>query len=159
MWFSFIGFDLLFKLLLVQVAEATCQLATPALTSHCCYTEGSNPLTNVELVLIIIGLSIAPMLQGFCRGTVMFRAKRASFAYGALTTAVYRKALRLSAAGKADAETGQILNIMSADANNSQERSVFMLLPVIIGPFQIVICLVLMQTLLDGPWWPLLFSY
>ena len=109
-WFSFIGFDLLFKLLLVQVAEATCQLATPALTSQLLlYLEGSNPLTNVELVLIVIGLSIAPMLQGFCRGTVMFRAKRASLrAYGALTTAVYRKALRLSAAGKADAETGQI---------------------------------------------------
>jgi ABC-type multidrug transport system fused ATPase/permease subunit len=157
-WFSFIGFDLLFKLLLVQVAEATCQLATPALTSQLLlYLEGSNPLTNVELVLIVIGLSIAPMLQGFCRGTVMFRAKRASLrAYGALTTAVYRKALRLSAAGKADAETGQILNIMSADANNSQERSVFMLLPVIIGPFQIVICLVLIANTIG---WSMLAAF
>ena len=30
---------------------------------------------------------------------------------------------------------------MSADANNSQERAILMLLPVIVGPFQIAICL------------------
>ena len=50
----------------------------------------------------------------------------------------------------------KILNIMSADANNSQERAILMLLPVIVGPFHIAICLWLIAMTIG---WAMAFAF
>ena len=157
-YLRFIGYDTLFVLIVLSVVEAASQLLTPLLARQLLtYLEGNNPLESLSLVFITLGLSLAPVLAGFCRGRIIFMSKRAALkSYGALTTAVYRKALRLSASGKADAETGQILNIMSADANNSQERAILMLLPVIVGPFHIAICLWLIAMTIG---WAMAFAF
>ena len=53
---------------------------------------------------------------------------------------VYRKSLKLSSNAKKDRTTGQIVNLISVDANRFQEVLTFLVL-VWSGPFQIVVCI------------------
>ena len=94
-YLRFIGYDTLFVLIFLSVVEAASQLLTPLLARQLLtYLEGNNPLESLSLVFITLGLSLAPVLAGFCRGRIIFMSKRAALkSYGALTTAVYRKAL------------------------------------------------------------------
>ena len=70
--------------------------------------------------------------------------------YLALTTAVYRKTMRLSAAGRATVETGHIINMMSSDANNSMQRAVLALCPLFIAPPIIVTVLTLLYGIIGN---------
>ena len=63
--------------------------------------------------------------------------KRASLhSYAALTTAMYRKALRLSSVGISQVSTGRLVNMFSTDAGKSLERVVVMMVPAMIAPIQ-----------------------
>ena len=77
--------------------------------------EGSQVLNSQELILSITFLTIAPSAAGFVRGDqmIMVARRKALQVYAALTTAVYRKTMKLSSAGKASVETGQIINMLT----------------------------------------------
>ena len=109
------------------------------------HLEGSQVLNSQELILSITFLTIAPSAAGFVRGQMIMVARRKALqVYAALTTAVYRKTMKLSSAGKASVETGQIINMLSADAANAMEQSVFQIVPLIMGIPIMVAALVLL---------------
>ena len=101
--------------------------------------------------MYVVLLSLAPVTAGFWRSQSILLAKRKSLQlYAALTTAVYRKTMRLSAAGRATVETGHIINMISSDANNSMQRAVVLLCPLFIAPPVIVAVLTLMYGIIGN---------
>jgi ABC-type multidrug transport system fused ATPase/permease subunit len=144
-WFRFVGFFTLAQLLLFAVLDFSFQIASPLLCRQIVrHVEGTEIQSQASLLIMAICLALCPMLSGFFRAhTILLSKRRALQLYAALTTAIYRKTIRLSARGKSTVETGQIINMLSADANNSIERSVFMIIPMIVSVPVIVVILAL----------------
>jgi ATP-binding cassette, subfamily C (CFTR/MRP), member 1 len=151
-WFKFVGNDTFLKLFFFALVDVSFQLLTPlfsmALLKH---LEGTDILNTQQLITTVVCLSISPGLSGIFRGRMLLLAKRKAMqVYAALTTAVYRKTMKLSAAGKASVETGQVINMLSADASNAMEQSVAQIVPLIMGLPIIIIALILLYTTIGG---------
>ena len=151
-WFRFVGFLTLAKLLLFAVLDFSFQIASPLLCRLIVrHVEGTEIQSQNNLVAMAIGLSLCPMFSGFFRAQVVLLSKRRALQlYAALTTAIYRKTMRLSALGKSTVETGQIINMLTADANNSIERSVFMIIPMIVAAPVIIVILTMIYNTIGG---------
>ena len=108
-------------------------------------TPAGPPCEMWMLALLVLGLYASQLVSGAIRSYTEFQAKRmAMHCYAALTKAIYDKSLRLSSSVCAGSGgTGKLVNMMSSDANNSMERSVFLLLPVLVAPFQLIVYFVL----------------
>ena len=106
-WFKFVGLNNFILLLLYATVAVIFEIFLP-LTSKglLMHLEGSQVLNSQELTLSITFLTIAPSAAGFFRGQMIMVARRKALqVYAALTTAVYRKTMKLSSAGKASVET------------------------------------------------------
>ena len=111
------------------------------------YLEGKMELSTVQTVFMLAGLFLCPLVSGICNSTMFFRGKRASLhAYAALTTAMYRKSLRLSPVGVSSISTGKLVHMFSSDAGTSMERVVIMMMPALLSPIQFVVYLMLIFT-------------
>jgi ABC-type multidrug transport system fused ATPase/permease subunit len=85
----------------------------------------------------VVGTLIATQGNRLSVGTqVMIRAE--------VTAAIYRKALRLSAAAKQAAETGRVVNLMSADVNQIQSFFYPFAAQLVTGPAMLITSLVLL---------------
>ena len=105
-WFQHIGYGAFFGLWILQVIQAGLAAMWPLLSKELiiyvgCVQEPSTcgdgyvQLTDWQLVLIVAGLVVSVTMSGFCQGYVLFFGKRLALrAYGALTTAIFRKSLR-----------------------------------------------------------------
>ena len=89
-------------------------------------------------------MTVAPSAAGFVRGRMIMVARRKALVTPLLPQQVYRKTMKLSSAGKASVETGQIINMLSADAGNAMEQSVFKIVPLIMGIPIMVVALILL---------------
>ena len=151
-WFKFIGKTTFVQLFGFAVIDVVFQLLTPLLSmALLMHLEGTDVLSTSMLIVIVACLSLSPGVSGFFRGRMMLLAKRKALqVYAALTTAVYRKTMKLSAAGKASVETGQVINMLSADASNAMEQSVAQIIPLILGLPIIIVTLILLYVTI-GP--------
>ena len=151
-WFKFIGKTTFVQLFGFAVIDVVFQLLTPLLSmALLMHLEGTDVLSTSTLIVIVACLSLSPGVSGFFRGRMMLLAKRKALqVYAALTTAVYRKTMKLSAAGKASVETGQVINMLSADASNAMEQSVAQIIPLILGLPIIIVTLILLYVTI-GP--------
>ena len=145
-WFRFVGLNNFILILLYATVAVIFEIFLPLISKGLLmHLEGSQVLNSQELILSITFLTIAPSAAGFVRGQMIMVARRKALqVYAALTTAVYRKTMKLSSAGKASVETGQIINMLSADAANAMEQSVFQIVPLIMGIPIMVAALVLL---------------
>lgn len=91
----------------------------------------------------VAGLAVTPFLVSLLqtRQQIIY-AHCSIFARTAVSTMLYRKALRVSAAGRAKTSTGQVVNMMSNDTAQLQRFLQFIGL-ILVAPLQIVIALVL----------------
>ena len=138
-WFKFVGLN---NFLLLLYTAVIFEISSKGLLMH---LEGSQVLNNHEQALSIAILTVAPAASGFFRARMIMIARRKALQiYAALTTAVYRKTMKLSAAGKASIETGQIINMLSADAANAMEQSVYQIVPLMMAIPIMVVALILL---------------
>ena len=146
-WVQFVGRFTFAKMLLWAIVDFLCQVATPLMSRLIIqHVEKAIVLSMTEMILLTIGLSLAPVTAGFCRGQMTLLAQRKSLhIYSALTTAVYRKTMRLSAQGRASVETGQVINMLSSDASNAMERAVLSIVPLLVAPPVVIIVLILLH--------------
>lgn len=172
-WYRFIGICPFIGLVLLKALDVGCVTMAPLINRQLIvYLEGSseNTTSNVTeevtfsswcpasaggagppvcetwmLALMVLGLFVSQLASGAIRAFTEFHSKRmAMHSYAALTKAIYNKSLRLSSAVCAGSGgTGKLVNMMSSDAHASIERSVFLLLPVIVAPFQLILYFVL----------------
>ena len=151
-WWQMIGTVDLIKIVGWSVIDFTCLVLTPVMSQQIIrHVEGAITLSLPEMLMYVVLLSLAPVTAGFWRSQSILLAKRKSLQlYAALTTAVYRKTMRLSAAGRATVETGHIINMISSDANNSMQRAVLLLCPLFIAPPVIVAVLTLMYGIIGN---------
>ena len=146
-WKRMVGYRTFCKMILWALIDFGCQVSTPLMSRLVIqHVEGSITLTSNELIYLTIGLTMAPITAGFWRGQMILLAKRRSLqVYAGLTTAVYRKTMRLSASGRATVETGQVINMLSSDANNAMERAVFSIIPLLVAPPVVITILILLH--------------
>jgi ABC transporter transmembrane region len=108
----------------------------------------------------VAGLGVIPFLVSLLqtRHQTIY-AHCAVFVRTAVSTMLYRKALRVSAAGRAKTSTGQVVNMMSNDTAQLQRFLQFVGM-MIVAPVQIVIALVLIygQVRFVTVWWRYLFG-
>jgi ATP-binding cassette subfamily C (CFTR/MRP) protein 1 len=151
-WWQMIGTLDLIKIIGWSLIDFIFLVITPVLSQQIIrHVEGTINLAFSEMLIYAIILSLAPMTSGFCRSQSILLAKRKSLhLYAALTTAVYRKTMRLSAAGRATVETGHIINMISSDANNSMQRAVVSLCPLFMAPPVIIIVLTLLYGIIGN---------
>lgn len=112
------------------------------------YLEGRQRLTQVEL-WTIVGLNlVVPLVGSFCFTWHNHLVQRVGIrARNAVAVAVYDKSLRLSAAARSSTSVGNIVNIMSNDAQRLQD--VFVLLNGLwASPLQIIIAMVFLFRLI-----------
>jgi ABC transporter transmembrane region len=93
----------------------------------------------------VVGLGVVPFLVSLLqtRHQTIY-AHCAVFVRTAVSTMLYRKALRVSAAGRAKTSTGQVVNMMSNDTAQLQRFLQFVGMTMV-APLQIVIALVLIH--------------
>lgn len=113
------------------------------------YLEGQIELTTQQLWFIVALNLVAPLVGSFCFTWHNHIAQRVGIrARNAVAVAVYDKALRLSAAARGSTSVGNIVNIMSNDAQRLQD--VFVLLNGLwSSPLQILIAMVLLFRLIQ----------
>jgi len=101
----------------------------------------------------VFGLFLFPLLVSLfqTRHTVIM-SHCATYTRAAVSTLIYQKSLRVSAAGKAQTSTGQIVNMMSNDAFQLQRFLQFAGLCAI-APVQIIIALVLIYRQVGNATW------
>jgi len=91
----------------------------------------------------VAGLGVIPMIVSLLQTrhqTIM--AHCAVFVRTAVSTLLYRKALRVSAAARAQTSTGQVVNMMSNDTAQLQRLLQFIGM-ILVAPFQIILALAL----------------
>ena len=144
-WFRFVGWGELGYLMILTTITAFASTGPPIIANRLLLMiEGKLTLTNLEKGLLVAVLFLCPLISGICNSTMFFRGKRASLhAYAALTTAMYRKSLRLSPVGVGSISTGKLVHMFSSDAGTSMERVVIMLCPALLSPFQFVAYIIL----------------
>ncbi|KAK7096197.1 hypothetical protein V1264_005520 [Littorina saxatilis] len=124
----------------------------------------SNPLL-VGLLIEFIEDSQAPPWRGYLHCALLFLStvirsvldKQVYHLSGCLglrvrtcvTSAVYRKALRLDVSSRQDSTAGEMVNLMSVDAQHLEEMTTSLYL-LWSGPVELVVCLVLLYVIL-GP--------
>lgn len=103
--------------------------------------------------LEVIGLFFFPLMISLLqtRHQVIF-AHSAVFARTAVSTLLYRKSLRVSAAGRAKTSTGQVVNMMSNDTAQLQRFLTFAGM-VFVAPLQIILSLVLIYGQVGSATW------
>ena len=91
----------------------------------------------------VVGLGVIPFFVSLLqtRHQTIY-AHCAVFVRTAVSTMLYRKALRVSAAGRAKTSTGQVVNMMSNDTAQLQRFLQFVGMT-IVAPVQIILALVL----------------
>ena len=146
-WVQFVGYFTFAKMILWSILDFCCQVATPLMSRLIIqHVEKAIVLSTTEMIVLTVGLSLAPVSAGFSRGQMILLAKRKSLhIYAALTMAVYRKTMRLSAQGRASVETGQVINMLSSDASNAMEGGVFGVIPLLVAPPVVIIVLILLH--------------
>lgn len=106
------------------------------------YSEGKEPepvIKGAAIALAMFGVAVfqTTMLHQYFQGAFVtgMRIK------GGLTSAIYRKALKLSNEGRASKSTGDIVNYMAVDAQRLQDLTQFAQ-QTWSAPFQVTICMI-----------------
>jgi len=111
------------------------------------YDEVPHPWAMVAL------LGVVPVLVSILQvRNQAIMAHCAVFVRTAVSTLLYRKSLRVSAAGRAKTSTGQVVNMMSNDSSQLQRFLQFLGL-ILSAPFQIILALVLIYQEVGNAMW------
>ncbi|KAK9477858.1 P-loop containing nucleoside triphosphate hydrolase protein [Lipomyces japonicus] len=114
---------------------------------------GDNPEPFTGGVAIAIGMLLVSVAQTACQHQHFQRSMTVGMQVkSALVSSIYRKAVVLSGEAKNAKSTGDIVNLMSVDAQRLQDivQNGQVLWS---GPFQIVLCLYNLHSLLGGSMW------
>ncbi len=84
-------------------------------------------LDRVEIgVMYCVLMFVLAVLRTLCEQTYFYYAQASGICIrGALSTAVYRKTMRLSSAGRSGSTTGEVLNYMQLDAQRVADLMLF----------------------------------
>lgn len=111
------------------------------------YSAGQEPepvIKGAAIALAMFGIAVfqTTMLHQYFQGTFVtgMRIK------GGLTSAIYRKALKLSNEGRASKSTGDIVNYMAVDAQRLQDLTQFAQMTWS-APFQVTMCMISLHQL------------
>ncbi|CZR41093.1 uncharacterized protein FPRO_10682 [Fusarium proliferatum ET1] len=112
------------------------------------YEEGNTPQPIVKGAAIALAMFACAVLQT----TMVHQYFQLAFVTGmrikgGLSSAIYRKSLRLSSEGRASKSTGDIVNYMAVDGQRLQDLTQFAQ-QIWSAPFQIIICMVSLYNLL-----------
>jgi len=131
---KFVGRDQIFYCLLLIMGATLFQIMTPlvakwlvqCIEGSASYSEGWQ-WTFVGLMFLL------PAAAGTLQGPQLLQAQRLSQnLYAALTTAVFRKSMRLSPHARREASTGRIVTLMSNDAGTTMEQALVQSLPLFV---------------------------
>ena len=113
----------------------------------------SDSQTMVHPWVEVVALGVLPLLISlFQTRHQVIMSHAAVFVRTAVSTMLYRKSLRVSAAGRAKTSTGQVVNMMSNDTSQLQRFLQFAGLTMV-APLQIIIALVLIFKQVGNATW------
>lgn len=154
---GFSSWRILYAILLYVISALLTFVPVLILNDLVKFFQSGRPLSNagtilhpwVEVVLLGVLPFVIALLQ--TRHQVIM-SHCAIFVRTAVSTMLYRKSLRVSAAGRAKTSTGQIVNLMSNDTAQLQRFLQFVGMTVV-APVQIIIALVLIYLQVGNATW------
>lgn len=143
---AFVGKIPILWCLLFTAIQTGFKLGIPLLSKRLIQSlEGMDPLERKYEWCLVVSLLMFPLIGGFFEGMQMLMAHRYSKRiYGALTTAVFYKAMTLSSHARNQASTGRIVTLMSNDAGTTMEQVLHQTLPVFVALPQFIIVAILL---------------
>lgn len=125
------------------------QLLRFLITFVASYESGKNPQPIIQGASIALAMFACAVFQTtMIHQYFQFSFETGMRIKGGLTSAIYRKSLKLSNEGRSSKTTGDIVNFMAVDAQRLQDLTQF-LHQAWSAPFQIVICMVSLYNLVS----------